>query len=139
MSTLQHLKERHKGLLSYGKSWQQSRAKAAEKSILAVTAAIRSKRRSSTASSVVLTVAFLVTLMVYVSRQEVFQVRNCPLAIEEDPERILQRLMSLLHMYSKSVIPILGKDDLRYSVCHVPLVRSRWDKAIQIQSKECKK
>lgn len=76
VSTLQHLRERHKGLITYGKSWQQSKAKAAEKSIAALTSAIQSSRRSSAASSIVLVAAFVVMLLVFLSRQEVFQVSN---------------------------------------------------------------
>lgn len=76
LSTLQHLGERHKGLVSYGKSWQQSKAKASEKSIIALTASAQSQRRSSAASSFLLMTAFVAVILLYLSRQESFRVNN---------------------------------------------------------------
>ena len=76
LSTLQHLRERHKGLVTYGKSWQQSKAKASEKSILALTAAAQSQRRNSIANSFLLMAAFVAVILLYLSRQESFRVRS---------------------------------------------------------------
>ncbi len=74
LSTLQHLRERHKGLVTYGKSWQQSKAKASEKSIIALTASVQSQRRNNAASSFLLMTAFVAVILLYLSRQESFRV-----------------------------------------------------------------
>ena len=59
---------------AHGKSWQQSCAKSSEKSIQALSEAVQRSRRNSVMSSSLLMTAFVVLLIIFLSRQEGFQV-----------------------------------------------------------------
>ncbi len=74
LATLQRIKERHRNVKAHGKSWQQSCAKSSEKSIQALSEATLRTRRNSLLSSTVLMGAFVTLLLVFLARQEAFQV-----------------------------------------------------------------
>ena len=72
------MKERHRNVRAHGKSWQQSCAKSSEKSIQALSEAVQRSRRNSVVSSGLLMTAFVALLIVFLSRQEAFQVNVPP-------------------------------------------------------------
>ena len=74
LETLQRMKERHRNVRAHGKSWQQSCAKSSEKSIQALSEEVQRSRRNSVMSSSLLMTAFVALLLVFLSRQEGFQV-----------------------------------------------------------------
>lgn len=115
MSTLLHLRERHKGLITYGKSWQQSRAKAADKSCVALIASVQAVRRTSAASSIALVAAFVVVLLVFLSRQEVFQVSSCQ-TVQNRLKANVRRLPShAIRKLRKGGNPFI----CAHTVCHI--------------------
>lgn len=111
------MRERHKGLVTYGKSWQQSRAKAAEKSILAITAFVQSARRASMATSALLMTAFIVIILVYLSRQEVFQVSESCLEHPSYPPSPLFPFHSFPHLLGSIMLVDCNSQIFQAAIC----------------------
>lgn len=74
LDTLRHLKDRHRGLLANGKSWQQSAARTAEQAITDLTHRILTKRRQNSAVNVLIILVIAALTIVFLGRQDYVQV-----------------------------------------------------------------
>ena len=88
LGLLRHLRERHRGHLASGKSWQQSCARTADAACLALSQATQRGQRTTLVATFFLVAAVAGILAVYIARQEFVQVTAClwhgliPISIE---------------------------------------------------------
>ena len=77
LGLLRRLRERHRGHLASGKSWQQSCARTADAACVALSQAMQRGKHTTSVAAIFLMAAVAGILAVYLARQEFVQVTAC--------------------------------------------------------------
>ena len=113
LDTLRHLKDRHRGLLATGKSWQQNAAQQADRAIRDLTQRILTKQRKGSALNVLLAILIAGLAIVFLARQEFLQVCSylCHILFEHSDTETL----TVVHLWNHKL-----KNHIMMQHCHTP-------------------